>query len=99
MKATAIATFRTKLRPDTPGTVLVRPGDVLDADVEHIQALARNRLVVVEEEEEREVAVALAPETPEQLKPRRGKGDVAVAPAPETPEQPKPRKGNGKGKK
>ena len=74
MRATAIATFRTKLRPDMPGTVLIRPGDVVDADAEHIQALARNRLVVVEEEEEREVAVASAPVTPEQPKPRRGKG-------------------------
>lgn len=74
MKATAIATFRTKLRPDMPGTVLIRPGDVLEADAEHVRALARNRLVVVEEEEERDVAVAPAPETPEQPKPRRGKG-------------------------
>ena len=74
MKATAIATFRTKLRPDSPGTVVVRPGDVLDADEEHIKALARNRLVVVDVEEERETAVAPAPEKPEAPKPRRGKG-------------------------
>lgn len=45
MKAKSLSVFRTKLQRDAPDTVLVNIGDVIEGDDEHIQALARNRLV------------------------------------------------------
>lgn len=73
MKVLALASFRTKLRPESIGTVVIQPGDVLDVPTEHAMALARNRLVSIAAEYE--TTEAPAPETPEQPKPvKRGKG-------------------------
>ena len=45
MKAKALSTFRTKLRLSDSGVVLVGFGQIIEADEEHLRALARNRLV------------------------------------------------------
>lgn len=45
MKAKSLSVFRTKLRQDDEGTVLVTTGQIIEGDDEHIRALARNRLV------------------------------------------------------
>ena len=50
MKAKSLSVFRTKLRLDDPGTVLVNIGDVIEGDDDHLRALARNRLVELVED-------------------------------------------------
>ena len=50
MKAKSLSVFRTKLRQDDPGTVLVNIGDVIEGDDEHLRSLARNRLVELVED-------------------------------------------------
>ena len=45
MKAMSLGMFRTKLRPDDEGTVLVNIGDVIEGDADQLRALSRNQLV------------------------------------------------------
>jgi hypothetical protein len=45
MKAKSLSVFRTKFRSSDEKTVLVKIGDVIEGDEEHLRALARNRLV------------------------------------------------------
>ncbi len=47
MKAKSLSVFRTKLRLNDPGTVLVNIGDVIEGDDDHLRALARSKLVVL----------------------------------------------------
>lgn len=50
MKAKSLSVFRTKLRIDDEGTVLVTIGQVIEGDEEHLRNLARNRLVEIIED-------------------------------------------------
>jgi hypothetical protein len=51
MKAKSLCMFRTKLHLQDAGTVLIAPGQVFEGDEGHLRDLARNRLVMLIEDD------------------------------------------------
>ena len=84
MKARSLSTFRTKLRQDDEKTVLVNIGDVIEADAEHLRALARNRLVEIIDGDEQDKPAKIKAEPKSESKPKGGAkpGPVAKATKP-----------------
>ena len=103
MKAKSLSVFRTKLRQDDLGTVLVTIGQIIEGDDEHLRALARNRLVELVEggaEENAKPAKGKAVAGKTVSAPLAGKGEAVQMPAPEgtetlPPVQPAPEGGEG----
>lgn len=82
MKAKSLSVFRTKLRIDDEGTVLVTIGQVIEGDEEHLRNLARNRLVELIEDGGGSSA-----------KPAKAKADPKAKPAAKPGAAAKPAKG------
>lgn len=80
MKAKSLSVFRTKLRRNDPGTVLVAIGQIIEGDDEHLRALARNRLVVLLDDGAAGNAKAAKPKA--EAKPKaKDKADAKPGPA------------------
>ena len=87
MKAKSLSVFRTKLRQDDPGTVLVNIGDVIEGDDEHLRSLARNRLVELVEDGTETSAKPVKPKA--ETKPKaEAKPGVAAKPVKAKAEEP-----------
>lgn len=77
MKAKALSMFRTKLRHDDEGTVLVTIGQVIEGDDEHLRELARNRLVELVEDSDELAGKPDAADKPAKGKAMTGKAGSA----------------------
>ena len=77
MKAKSLSVFRTKLRHDAPGTVLVTIGQIIEGDDEHLRALARNRLVELVEDDAEKSAKAAKPKAEAKAKAEAKPGPAA----------------------